>query len=137
VKNNTQVIREQSFAASSGEIIVFNQSFGESCSVIVKASSGDEKISLGALVAPQALKPELRARPTLMLTGTPKKNNWPALPLNVNMTKVELPEGNTSYTCFDTELNCPGPKPARGYFAKPPRPRLIRCPLFCWSMLPE
>ena len=40
-----------------------------------------------------------------------------ALQLDVKFGKNESKE--FEFVCFDTEINCTGPKPARGYFARP------------------
>ena len=49
------------------------------------------------------------------------------LPMKIKSEPVENVE--EGFMCFDVEINCTGPKPARGYFAKPNSARAKTLPI--------
>ena len=119
LKNNNQVLEKKTIRTDKDSILVFEGSFKESCSVMIEARSKGVNATIGLLVNPEMLKPGAK-RPTDFDTyWDNQKKSLHALPLDVKTTPVEGTEIETGYSCVNIKINSPGPKPARGYFAKP------------------
>jgi cephalosporin-C deacetylase len=84
---------------------------------MVEARLKGLKQGIGMIVDPQKLKPGTKFPKDLNAYWDQEKKSLKALPLKVKLKEVE--NTGREVVCFDTELNCTGPKPARGYFAKP------------------
>lgn len=52
------------------------------------------------------------------------------MPLQVK--EVPVPYADAGYLCFDMEINCTGPKPVRGYFARPSSAAPISLPIIIY-----
>ncbi len=127
LKNNNQPVFEKSFFPVSGNEIIYSGIFKEPCSVMVEARIKDKKQTTGMIVAPNKIK-----------TGIPYPNvfvaYWNSEKQKLNALRMEVKQKNVSdvekgFECFDTEINCTGPKPARGYFAKPENARVRSLPI--------
>jgi cephalosporin-C deacetylase-like acetyl esterase len=119
-KNNIELFTSKDFAPSNGVITVFEGSFTEPISLIVDVNSGNKKYSIGAVVEPQGFQPGFQRPRDLEGYWNDLKKQIAEMPFQVEKTGIDLPtEDVDNYLCFDMELNCLGPQPARGYFAKP------------------
>lgn len=119
LKNNTQVLEKKTIVIDKDSLILFEGSFGESCSVIIETRSNGSNASIGLLVDPESLKPGAKRPKDFDAYWEKQKKNLQALPLDVKTAPVEGSEIENGYSCVNVEINCPGPKPARGYCAKP------------------
>jgi cephalosporin-C deacetylase len=119
LKNNNQLINQKTVIIGKDSLIVYEGSFKESCSIIVEAKAAAETASLGMLVDPGALKPGARRPGDFERYWSNVKRSLKAMPLDLKTTQVLGTDSDKGYSCEDVEINCPGPKPARGYFAKP------------------
>lgn len=126
-KNNDQIIEKKALIPSGDSIVIFENKFKEPCSVIVEAKMKGVKQTIGLVVSPFKIK-----------TGTtlPKDFNayWDQEKQSLNALRMEVKSKNmtikdSGYVCFDTEINCTGPKPVRGYFAKPIQARVRTLPI--------
>ena len=116
-KNNIQILENKAFLPIHDSLIIFESTFQKSCSVIIEAKIKGIKHSIGLIVDPQKIKPGIECPQDLTEYWNHEKQNLKALRMEVKSKKQEISE--KGYLCFDTEINCTGPKPARGYFAKP------------------
>lgn len=117
LRNNNQVIYKKAFLPTKDSILIYEGHTGKPCSYIVEARLNDRKQAIGMIVDPQKLKPGTKFPKDFNAYWKNEKEKLKALPLNAKLKEVENTE--MGYLCYDTELNCTGPKPARGYFAKP------------------
>ena len=116
-KNNNQILLSKSILPESDSLILFEQAFNESCSVRLDVKIGENTQSTGMIVAPFKLKTGTKRPGDFETYWKEEKQNLKTLRMEVKLKKVDASEPN--FECFDTEINCTGPKPARGYFAKP------------------
>jgi len=119
LKNNKQVLIKKSILIASDSLTLFDGSFGEPCSVIAEVKSKSATPSLGAIVDPENLTPGAKIPGDFKAYWDMQKKNLKALPFDVKTAPVEDYKIDPGYSCVNIELNCLGPKPARGYFAKP------------------
>lgn len=115
--NNNHVIYKKAFMPVGDSTLVYEGVGGKPCSYIVEARLKDRKQAIGMMVNPQKLKPGTKLPKGFDAYWIQEKKNLHALPLQTKLKEVENTE--KGYVCYDIELNCTGPKPARGYFAKP------------------
>ena len=125
--NNDHVISKKAFIAEADSILIYDGSSSKPCSFIVEARLKDQKRGIGMVVDPHKLKPGTKVPKGFNAYWEMEKKNLKALPLQVKLKEVENTENG--FVCFDTELNCTGPKPARGYFAKPERAAVKSLPI--------
>jgi cephalosporin-C deacetylase-like acetyl esterase len=118
-KNNTQLINQKNIIIDKDSLVVYEGSSGKPCSIIVEAMDGGKNASLGMLVEPEKLKPGARCPMDFDLYWNSLKKSLNALPWDIKKAFVVGTENDKGYICEDIEVNCLGPKPARGYFAKP------------------
>jgi cephalosporin-C deacetylase-like acetyl esterase len=118
-KNNNQLLIQKAILIGKDSLLVYEGSFKEPCSIIVETSSKGEKASAGMLVDPDMLKPGAKCPGNFEAYWNNLKKSLKAMPMEVKTAMVMGTERDKGYSCDDIEINCPGPKPARGYFAKP------------------
>lgn len=116
LKNN-QDESQRKISPSGDSVIVFDQVLNESVSLIFEVQNEDGAASLGLVVDPEGFEPGTERPADLDRYWEEEKRALRNLPVEVNLTPVTI--NRWGYTCSDVELNCTGPKPARGYFAKP------------------
>jgi cephalosporin-C deacetylase-like acetyl esterase len=119
VKNNFTEILNNQVMMEGDSLIVFQGSFREPCSVKVEAFIKGKPVSIGMVVAPLKLKPGGDSPEDFSEYWKQERKNLMALPMEVSTATVDEEEVETGYSCVNIEINCTGPKPARGYFAKP------------------
>jgi len=117
LKNNNQLLFEKSVLLSADPMIVFEAAFKEPCSVMLEAKQKEKKQLLGLIVSPKKLLPGTECPKDLAAYWDQEKQTLNSLLMEVKTKKIEINE--PGYECRDMEINCTGPKPARGYFAKP------------------
>ena len=117
MQNNTKVLLQKAIVPANDSIVIFENSFKKPCSVIVEAKMKGNRQLTGMIVDPQKIKPGTKFPKDLKKYWDTEKQALTALPLDVKFGKNEFQE--YQYVCFDTEINCTGPKSARGYFARP------------------
>jgi cephalosporin-C deacetylase len=96
---------------------IFSETLQEPTTLVFEATSKNESASIGLIVDPEKFEPST-VRPTdFDKYWKSQKKILRTLPMNVKSVPVK----NTAvgYTCFDLEINCTGPKPVRGFLAKP------------------
>jgi cephalosporin-C deacetylase-like acetyl esterase len=115
--NNDHIVSKNAYLAQADSILIYEGSSSKPCSFIVEARLKDQKRGIGMIVDPQKIKPGTKFPKGFNAYWEGEKKNLKALPLEVKFGKNE--SSDYAMVCFDTEINCTGPKPARGYFAKP------------------
>jgi Acetyl esterase (deacetylase) len=118
-KNNTQLLEQKILIIGADSLLVYEGTSAEPCSIIVEARSKMENASIGMLIDPAKLKPGARCPGDFESYWNKLKKSLNALPLEIKSEVVLGTESDKGFSCEDLEINCLGPKPARGYFAKP------------------
>ncbi|MBC8004272.1 MAG: acetylxylan esterase [Verrucomicrobia bacterium] len=116
-KNNDQVVSNKAYLPAADSILIYEGSSSKPCSFMVETKLKEQKKGIGMIVDPYKLKPGTKYPKGLNAYWEKEKKELKALPLDVKFGKNE--SSDYVYVCFDTEINCTGPKPARGYFAMP------------------
>jgi hypothetical protein len=118
-ENNNHLISQESIIIGKDSLPVYEGSFGQPCSIIVETSAKGEYASLGMLVDPEKLKPGAKRPGDFESYWSGLKKSLNALTWDIKTTVVMGTESDNGFTCEEIEANCLGPKPVRGYFAKP------------------
>jgi cephalosporin-C deacetylase-like acetyl esterase len=118
-KNNNQELMQKDIFSVKDSLKIYEESFKEPCSVIVEARIKQESSSLGMLVDPGKLKPGAKRPKDFETYWNGLKKSLTAMPQEIKRAVVLGTDSDNGYNCEDIEINCPGPKPVRGYFAKP------------------
>ncbi|MFV0591657.1 MAG: acetylxylan esterase [Draconibacterium sp.] len=116
-KNFSTKAKWKSIAAPEKELVLLSGKFDEPVSMICSVKAGDEVVSTGVIVDSEELNPATKRPKDFDSYWKKEKKALRKLPLKLTVAKVENTEAG--YVCEDVEINCVGPKPARGYFAKP------------------
>ena len=116
-KNNNEIISKKAFLPEADSLLIYEGSSTKPCSFMVEARMKEQKLLIGMIVDPRKIKPGTKSPKDLKAYWEKEKQNLMALQLDVKFGKNESKE--YEFVCFDTEINCTGPKPARGYFARP------------------
>lgn len=98
-------------------LVVFDETLSGPTTVIFDVRSGKEYASIGLIVDPEKYTPGTRYPKDLKRYWKAQRKELRALPMQVKSTPVYVDE--KYFQCLDMEINCTGPKPVRGYFAKP------------------
>lgn len=118
-KNNNQLLVQKNIITGKDSLLIYEGSFADPCSIIVEASMKRVSTSLGMVVDPEKLKPGNRCPGDFQSYWTKLKKSLSAMPLDIKRAAVLGTDSDNGYTCEDIELNCLGPKPVHGYFARP------------------
>lgn len=116
-KNFTNQPTIQKIKCTGDTITVLEEIYTEPTTVIIEAATKKDTLSIGCIVDAVHYQP-----------GTPRPKDfdeyWKAekkalrsLPMNIKADTVKA--SAQGFTVLNIEINCTGPKPARGYFAKP------------------
>ncbi|MBK7713107.1 MAG: alpha/beta fold hydrolase [Bacteroidales bacterium] len=119
LKNNLTELLKISARIETDSLLLFQGSFDEPCSVIVEAHVSEDFSSLGFVVSPGHLKPGGEPPADFAEYWEKERSNLLALPYDIKRAAVKDSFIDTGYSCENIEINCTGPRPARGYFAKP------------------
>ena len=98
-------------------LVVFEKVMTHPESMIFEVTCKSETSSIGLVVNPEKFKIGLKPPKDFKGYWYDQKKMLKALPMKVK--KDTIGDTINGYACFDTEINCVGPKSARGYFAKP------------------
>jgi cephalosporin-C deacetylase len=117
LKNHSELVSQRAIKFAGDTIILFNELLNEPSSFIFEASTKTETASIGLIVAPEMFQPGTKRPKDFDRFWKAEKKAIRSLPNDIK--KVLVKESGNGYSCFDMEINCTGPKPARGYYAKP------------------
>ncbi len=108
---------QETLAYPDASGVFFNRSLTGPSHITFELKTESQTASIGAVIDPEKYTPGTQRPADFDQYWQQEKRKLRALPLEVKATPVDGIE--TGYLCQDMELNCTGPKPARGYFAKP------------------
>ncbi|HAQ18002.1 MAG TPA: hypothetical protein DCR40_02065 [Prolixibacteraceae bacterium] len=126
-KNNDQIIYKKTILPDQDSLVIFESAYKEPCSVMLEARQKGSKKLLGLVVSPNKLKPGSPYPKDLEAFWDLEKLALNALRMEVKTKTMVLKD--LGYECQDIEINCTGPKPARGYFAKPSGAKVRSLPI--------
>ncbi len=127
LKNNNQAILQRIQVPFNDTIVIFEKTFSEPCSIIAEAKVNGSKQLLGIIVDPMKIKPGTERPKDLDKYWENEKQVLKSLRMEVKFEKTEITD--QGFDCFDTEINCTGPKPARGYYVKPTEAKVRSLPI--------
>ena len=116
-KNNLKDITQQRVKFKGDTLLVFTGTFNEPTSMIFEATVKGATAGIGLIVEPEKYQPGTVRPKDFDKFWKQEKKALRAIPVEVKSVPVKVNE--SGYVCSDIEINCTGPKPARGYFAKP------------------
>lgn len=117
MKNNDFKLQSGSLIPQSDTCIIYSGVFTEPCSLRIEAKQKGVQKLIGLIVDPLKIKPGTARPKDLKKYWDHEKTALKALPMDVKSEKVDSKQ--PGIVCFNTEINCIGPKPARGYYSKP------------------
>lgn len=117
LENYANETRNEKIDYSGSEIILYDGSINEPMSLIFEVKAKEEFASIGLVVDPDNFEPGTKRPEDFDSYWGKEKKAMQALPMEVK--DVPVPDIEKGFICSDIEINCTGPKPARGYFAKP------------------
>jgi len=127
LENYINETRNQKIEYLGNEIILYNNSVDKPMSLIFEVHANDEYASIGLVVDPDNFEPGTKSPKDLASYWKKEKKALRGLPMEVkDVPVIDIEKG---YLCSDIEINCTGPKPARGYFAKPETAKLKSLPI--------
>jgi cephalosporin-C deacetylase-like acetyl esterase len=98
-------------------VVIYDKAFRTKGSVIFEVATKSERVSIGSIVEPGKFTPGTKRPNDFNKFWKGEKRKLKDLPMDVKA--VPLKQTEKGYLCTDVEINCTGPKPARGYFARP------------------
>lgn len=116
-ENYSDNISERKIKYSGDTLVVFDKTFNESATTIIEVSAGSKPAIIGLVVDPDNFNPGTKRPKDFNRFWKQQKKELRSLSINVKSKLVKDIE--PGYSCSDVDINCTGPKPARGYFAKP------------------
>ncbi len=126
-KNNNQLLLKTATIPTKDTCVIYSGVWHESCSIRISAGQQENKKLIGLIVDPFKLKPGTDYPKDLKKYWEQEKSALKALPMNVKSDKVDSKQ--TDIICFNIEINCIGPKPVRGYYAKPEKAKTKSLPI--------
>lgn len=115
--NYTNTAEWKTMANPGEESVLFEGSFDGPASLVISVRIGEKVTSTGLVVAPENFHPGTDRPKDFDKFWKTEKKTLQKLPMDVKSVPVEGVDAG--YLCSDVEINCTGPKPARGYFARP------------------
>jgi hypothetical protein len=116
-KNNDQLYSKTSLIPSPDSCTVFSGQMSEPCALRIDAERKNDKQLIGLIVDPLKIKPGSPCPSDFEQYWKQEKQALKSLKMDVKSNEADSKE--KGILCFDTEINCIGPKPVRGYFARP------------------
>jgi cephalosporin-C deacetylase len=126
-KNNDQVLLKTAIVPGTDSFVVFEGKFKEPCSVIIEARIKEAKQKIGSIVDPLKIKPGSDCPKDFNAYWDQEKRFLNSIMMEVKSKKIDIRD--SGYVCFDTEINCTGPKTVKGYFAKPEKAKVRSLPI--------
>jgi cephalosporin-C deacetylase-like acetyl esterase len=117
ILENYNEIQNKKIKWPGDSLVVFNGKPEGPASFIVEIKAEDEFSSIGLVVDPEEFQPGTERPKDFEKYWKNERKAFRALPTEIKSVAVENIDVN--FECSDIEINCTGPKPARGYFAKP------------------
>jgi cephalosporin-C deacetylase-like acetyl esterase len=119
LKNNSQKLEDKTLPVGKDSTLVYSGSFGDPCSLIVEVRAKGSISSIGILVDPMKLKPGAACPKDFISYWDGQRKALQALPFEIKSVPVTDKDAVSGFLCADIEINCTGPKPVHGYYAKP------------------
>ncbi len=102
---------------NSDSLVIFDETVKRPTTYLFEARSKEYFASIGSIVDPLKFSPGTKRPKDLNCYWNNQKKALKQLKMQIDSNYVNIKD--TYYQCFNVEINCTGPKPARGFFAKP------------------
>ncbi len=117
ILKNYNEIQNKKIKCTSDSLVIFNEKPDEPASMIFEVRVADHLVSTGLVVDPEKFQPGTNRPKDFSRYWKNEKKKLSVLPMEVKTETIENTE--KGFDCSNIEINCTGPKPVRGYFAKP------------------
>jgi cephalosporin-C deacetylase-like acetyl esterase len=117
VLRNYNEVQNLKMEWTGDSLILFDKKLKNPTSIIFEVKAVDQFASTGLVVEPEHFQPGTKRPADFDKYWKHEKRELRALPMEVKSEIVEITE--VGFECSNIEINCNGPKPARGYIAKP------------------
>ncbi len=116
-RNYSTSTTRQTLACKGDSLQIFSETAATTGSIIFDVTTKTDTMSLGLLVDPEKLGLSTKRPKDFEKFWKAEKKQLRALAFEIQSTPLnEITKG---YSVFNMEINCTGPKPVRGYYAKP------------------
>jgi cephalosporin-C deacetylase-like acetyl esterase len=120
-RNYSALASKQILAYKGDSLLIFSETASTTGSIIFDVTTKTDTASLGLMVDPEKLTLSTARPKDFEKFWKEEKKQLRALAFEINSTPLtEIAKG---YSVFNMEINCTGPKPVRGYYAKPENAR--------------
>ena len=116
-KNYSKQSNQQKIRNTGNTILIYEETLNEPSSVIFEATTKTDTASIGLVVDPEKFMPATKRPDDFDQYWREEKKVLRSLQMMVKSTPIKDPV--KGFECKDVEINCTGPKPVRGYYAKP------------------
>jgi cephalosporin-C deacetylase-like acetyl esterase len=120
-RNYSSLASKQILAYKGDSLLIFSETASTTGSIIFDVTTKTDTASLGLMVDPEKLTLSTARPKDFEKFWKEEKKQLRALTFEINSTP--LTEITKGYSVFNMEINCTGPKPVRGYYAKPENAR--------------
>ena len=128
IRKNFQHPYEQKRVYFSGDTLkLIVDSPMEPASIILNATTHNDTVTMGCIIDPDKLTPSSSRPKDLDRFWNDEKKALRNLTMMFQTVNVPIPD--SGYICHDVEINCLGPRPARGYLVKPKNAKLHSLPI--------
>ncbi len=119
LKNNKTELLSRAFVPETDSMLIYSGTFDMPCSVMLLARYKGGFGGIGSFVDPELVRPGMDTPSDFDRYWKSQKKALQKMNWNVTSVKVTGANVPSGYLCDNVEINCPGPKPARGYYARP------------------
>jgi cephalosporin-C deacetylase-like acetyl esterase len=116
-ENYSEKISYSKIKYTGDSMPIFSGKFEKPTSLIFEVTAGNKSASTGLVVDAEHFQPGTKRPKDFDKYWENEIRELKNLPVRIKSFPVTIAEAG--YSCADIEINCTGPKPARGYFAKP------------------
>jgi cephalosporin-C deacetylase len=129
LKNNKNEIEKKTMLIGSDSLPVFSGSLDSPGTIMLLAKYKGGMISLGSVVEPEKIVPGSQPPKDFKAYWKEQRKALNALQWDIKSTPVKNESIPGEFNVADIEINCLGPRPARGYMAKPANAKLKSLPV--------
>ena len=116
-RNYQKQTERKNFVNKGDTLLVFSEKAASSGSIIFEATTQTDTAGLGLVTDPEKLTISTQRPKDFDDYWANEKKQVRSLAFDIKSTTLK--EIDRGYSCYNMEINCTGPKPVRGYYAKP------------------
>ncbi len=126
-RNYQQIAEKRRFVNTGDTLTLFLEPAKGPSSIIFEITTKKDTVSIGLVIEPEKFTVSTSRPADFDTYWAEEKKQLAALPIQIKSN--EIAEIEKGYSIFNMEINCTGPKPVRGYYAKPQNARSGSLPI--------